>query len=888
MPIQLTELTSNQGNIAKQYSINPDGSYQVKSAPVIFDATSKTISLELCDVAKYFDGLADAITKCILLGIHGSVGEEYQLTTTANVTEGKIARSTEFFNWANGGSVSLLMLDFDAPASAEKRQQFLNELDVVLSDCLIGEDTESRNKICKWIRPSTSASVEINGKQGTGLHVFIPVKKCNSKILPLLHKYCWLHNHKSHRITASGIVLPESLIDGAVGSPERVIYTSDAEVLGPEEFFTRVERKCKYHPGGVLDAELLEASLRELTYDYDREWRAYKAGQESSPAVIEARNAFRKKKEAKYIAEGANPKRAKSLAQNLSNQVLLSDFVLKRTDGSEVSVREILEDPDNWMGKDKFNDPVKAESHRNVGKIMGSSVSPFLYSFSHGGVKYALKWHVDDLTDWVERSSKDEVLDMFGTHLVNLQAEEMQAESLIKVVSKKIDVSISSIKATKKNKIAEVAAEPGVVVDNASIPCVTLSDKATHGDIIDDYIRRAGDCRIFGDTLYSWEGGSIWQNHSKGYIREKIRNLYNHVKVCTQVSHYSGLAKAILEEERLIVSEWPEPIGFPCSDGFYTVSVDGFDKQDYAKELYCRFKMKVKPDFHMRTPNFDKVIANVNNPVLYQQLFGLALGGYLTKMQTIFMMKGEGGSGKGTTNTILTAMLPKKRLSHFTLPDLNDNVFRSQLADVRINFTDEVDKDKRFSLRSLLEMSGGGDIAGRGLYKDPTEFKASCSFIICMNNFFPLSTVGRETERRFGSSIVEFKAREKDAAADFDLANKIIDKELPGVLAWAMEGVRLYLEYGLEDELSRKLYREWTISVDPVELFIDECIEFTHKRDYLERPEIWKRFQQFCIDGEYKPIRKGDFFSQFLKDHRFSDPAKVHGVVRLFGARWCK
>jgi phage/plasmid-associated DNA primase len=123
--------------------------------------------------------------------------------------------------------------------------------------------------------------------------------------------------------------------------------------------------------------------------------------------------------------------------------------------------------------------------------------------------------------------------------------------------------------------------------------------------------------------------------------------------------------------------------------------------------------------------------------------------------------------------------------------------------------------------------------------------------------------------------------------ADFDLASKVIDQELPGVLAWAMEGVRLYLEHGLEDELSRKLYRDWTISVDPVELFIDECVEFTHHRDYLERPEIWKRFQQFCTDSENKPVKKGDFFARFLKDHRFGKPAKVHGVVRLSGARWC-
>ena len=513
---------------------------------------------------------------------------------------------------------------------------------------------------------------------------------------------------------------------------------------------------------------------------------------------------------------------------------------------------------------------------------------PFLHSFSHGGVKYALKWHVEDLTDWVERSSIDEVLEMIGQHLANLQAEEPQAESLMKAISQKAGVSLGSIKASRKKNLVEIAAEPEIVAENESCSesHSMLHEKATHGDIIDDYIRRYDDCRIYEGVFYSWENGSIWQSHTKEYIQSKVRTLYNNVKACAQVNHYGGIAKMILQEEAIRVEEWPEPIGFPCSDGFYTVNVGGFEKQDYAKELYCRFKMKVKPNFHMKTPNFDKVVANVKNPVLYQQLFGLALGGYLNKLQTIFIMYGDGGSGKGVTSNIMTAMLPKRRLTHFALPELNDNIFRSRLADVRINFTAEVERGKKFSLRSLLEMSGGGDIAARGIYQSPSEFKAMCSFVISTNNWFPLDTIGKETERRFGSSIVQFAKREEDAEVDIHLSEKIVDQELPGVLAWAMEGVRLFLEHGFEDELSRELYRRWTSSIDPVELFIDECIQFTNRRDFIDRAEVWKRFQQFCKDSEYYPVKKGDFFARLMKHPRFSEPVKSDGKIKIFGARW--
>ena len=900
MELVFTEITVDQGNVAKKYS-EVEGKVKVKSAATIYSGKALVKSVDFSKFSSYLNDLCDENKKCITLGIPGDVGEEFELATVDNVTGDKISRSKKFFSWVNHGSVGLLVLDFDTDATNKERNDFLSDLDMLLTDALIGETGNERTHICKWMRGSTSAGVKIKGKQGNGLHVFLPIKGDATGIVKLIHQWCWLNN-QGWKLTKAATILSESLIDPAVGSPERVLYSSDAEVDANSDLIEKVERTCSYTPGGVLDAELTRNILEEVTVDYKNNWTVFRNNIEKSEAVRKQRRKWKEEQISKRVSNGMDKREARLSVKGLMNRELLSTEELLRNNGDLVSVKEILLDPDQWLGVNKFCDPVNRDTTRNVGMIMGSEERPFLNSMSHGGVKYWLKWTFEDLYEWCETCPEDELEDWFLIHSANCDLRESQINMVGKVIGKRMGASGGSvstdIKADKKErqvvlseeKRVEDAHDDGVDINEGDDKgedeeIVWLPPEASHGDIIEDYLRRSGDCKAFGDGIYVWKGGSVWKCENSGVIQKRIRTEYNHVSKCQRVSDYKGLAGALLSEADINVERWDEAIGFPCSDGFYRVTEDGVEKEGYTKELLCRFKMGIKPDFEMKTPMFDKIVDNVENPVLFQQLCGLALCGKLPELQKVFIMFGDGGAGKGTISRIMSAMLPKNRATSISLSQMNDEKYRVLLADSRVNFTSEISSSKKVDVTGVKEIVGGDLVTGRALFQGPVSFYPCCTFVLSMNRWFPLGEVGDAVQRRFGDTIVRFKRKQDKQIGN--LVEIIIENELPGVLAWCMDGIDLWIEHGLESSLSHELWGKWISSVDPIQLFVEESIQLVASRSGgIKRSELWDRFKVFCEDANYYVVKKGDFFHSLESIRGFNNLKMLQGHMVFRGVKW--
>jgi len=896
--IRLTEITSNQGNIAKKYIINETG-FEVIQAPTIYDGTAKQICLLQEDVKSYFDQLAKEDHKCVVLGVHGELNKEYKLVKEDRLTEGTIARTQAFFNWANSGSISLSLLDFDSAATSEERMAFLDLLDVTLKDALIGETSLQRNKICRWIRPSSSASLEVHGKVGNGLHVFIPVKGCTNELTKLIHKFSWLHKTnkaKGYKVNRAGNIQSESLIDPMVGTSERVVYTSDAVAEGNLNYYSHIDRTCNYFPGGILDAELAINILQEATLDFDRDWDAFKLSRESFPDVVKIKQAWIKEQIEINKDKGMDAASAKKAAESMSRGCLLSSDILTRVGGEQVYVRDILADPESWIGEKKFNDPIKSERNRNVAMIIGSPESPKLKSFSSGGIIYDMKWTSKDLSDWVDDATPDEIDDWYKFHTLNSDISETLLNSLHKKVSKKTDSNVSAVKADIKLAKAdkkEADFESKLREDPEAQKCLygmNVDETASHGDVLEDYIRNSGECRSYGGSLFVWEDGSVWKEHNVKWIRKNLRTHYNHVNACQRKHEYEALSTMIVSESDVNMHSWPEECGLPCTDGFYWVSdkaKEGVEKIPYSKELGCRFKMGIKPDWSMKTPLFDRIIANVENKILFQQLFGLALSGYLNKMQMVFLMRGRGGEGKGTTCKILQAMLPTDRVTSIKLQDLNNEYYRATIAQSKVNIIGETRKGK-IDLTGVKEITGGDLITARNPAGVPFSFYATCSFILSVNDIFVPEQMGPDIERRFGRTMVSFVKQHKDEEAIVNFPEKIIENELPGILAWAIEGIKMYFADGLDDDLSLEMYGKWVFNADPVASFLDEkCHVFKpvrgEKEQMIERNKLWDAYQAYSESGRLKLIGRNEFYSAVEKQRGVLPAEKLKGVYYYKG-----
>jgi len=70
--------------------------------------------------------------------------------------------------------------------------------------------------------------------ENNGFHLFVRLKQAQSapEALQALHARCWDSGYGYHMISKSGQLLDRSIIDVTVGSPERLIFTSEP-ILGP-------------------------------------------------------------------------------------------------------------------------------------------------------------------------------------------------------------------------------------------------------------------------------------------------------------------------------------------------------------------------------------------------------------------------------------------------------------------------------------------------------------------------------------------------------------------------------------------------------------------------------------------------------------------------------
>lgn len=892
MIINLTELTNQTGPICKKYEVIED-KVEIRPCANVHSAVGRTLTLEDTEISNYFDSLAKENNKCVVLGVWEGSKDwmEYDVVVSNDPKKdpnaGVISRSSEFYKYSNNDTISLMLLDFDS--ESDDRELFFDELEVALSDSLI-----NGNKILHWKRPSTSSSISINGKTGNGQHIYIAVKNANQKLIELIHRFCWLQNYGGdYKITKSGSVLPVSLIDPAVKTPERINYSSDAvaEVTNsPNTTVELLDRPCVKAGNAVIDCELAIAILEELTIDFKSAWRDKKSNVEKTDEVRQVKENWKADQIETKVASGIPHKQAKLEAEALSNQVLLSSDYIYKSDGTEIQVAEVLKYPDTWNGMKGFCDPIKKNFGRNTAMIMRFDGRLVLKSFNGGGRYFWLKWAAEDLQAYVDELSDSELEDHIGELINNSNLNGIKRKALIKSVAKRLGVAGGDVEAVVKDErlnefVTEVVGSDAEDETEDEKRWIGCEEDASHNAIIKSYLYNSGACKGFAGSLYVW-GSTIWKKQTEGYIKSVIGERYENVAICRRVGDYSSLAKAITSWDSVLVDEWKQKIGFPCTDGFWSVEGDKVVRVDYKKEFNCRYKIKCAPDFNYegQMPYFQKILDNVDSPELFQQICGLASCGKLADLQKVAIFQGTGGAGKGTVSRVISSLFPKNRVTSIGLDQMNNEKYTIELMDSVLNVVPEQDKaGKKIKMTGFRALTGGDTVSAWKLYGGVVAFKPSCSHILNVNNWPTVDGAGEELRRRVGETIVRFSKNNQEQVVELD--KKIIENELPKILGWLIDGVQLYLAGGLAPGYSMRHYESWVSSFDPIELFISEQM-ITDSRARVVRSEIWTRFCKFCEESNYYPMKKGEFFDA-LKEHRYyRGESMTMGSVTVRGLAW--
>ncbi len=205
--------------------------------------------------------------------------------------------------------------------------------------------------------------------------------------------------------------------------------------------------------------------------------------------------------------------------------------------------------------------------------------------------------------------------------------------------------------------------------------------------------------------------------------------------------------------------------------------------------------------------------------------------------QCFWVLWGNGDNGKSTLVETLLELFgdygQAARASLF-LADRQQNLNNpdeARLHGVRFAAASETAESARLDEERIKKLTGGEPISASYKYKEPFQFRPSHHLWLSSNHKPVIRGTDHAIWRRI--KLIRFQVRFDDPREhpgtehpkDFLLVEKL-RAELPGILAWAVEGAREFYEHGFDEpDCVKVATRDYRAEQDVLQDFIDECCE---------------------------------------------------------------
>lgn len=387
----ITLFTGNEyDRLTKKHTIGEDGELKKESSPLFSSGSAKTMELKTLDeLASTIDGLKK--NQCIATGVFDLpecrivVKDKLDKDGVAN---GIRARSKEFMKQPSSG---ILLLDYDQNEYMAEHQ-ICHSVNEVIN--IIKSVAPEFKKVGYIGRESASSGIYKTGgspkKYDKGFHIYMLVKDIPlTDIKEYLDVKLWNGDYGYIDYARNGAMLPRTIVDLSVFSPERVIYEAHP-VLG--EGVSMVPKQWVKKSGGVLSGTLTLSNSEKL---------------QSREAIRAAKDDPKKMENAKAKETQFNDDQVLKcmVVKNISKeeaQQIVSGFQLNTEEGTllpeefvidlgskKITVKELLKSGSDYNGL-RFPDPIEGVDygHNKAIFYFNNGNNPIIRSFAHGGQTY--------------------------------------------------------------------------------------------------------------------------------------------------------------------------------------------------------------------------------------------------------------------------------------------------------------------------------------------------------------------------------------------------------------------------------------------------------------------------------------------------------------------
>ncbi len=269
-----------------------------------------------------------------------------------------------------------------------------------------------------------------------------------------------------------------------------------------------------------------------------------------------------------------------------------------------------------------------------------------------------------------------------------------------------------------------------------------------------------------------------------------------------------------------------------------------------------------------RSETFDKYLAWATDnredmAGFLQRAFGYSLTGD-TSGQCLFMVIGEGGSGKTTLIELLNDLLGDYAdtvMPETLLEKRNDGGVRNDLAALmgqRLVGVSEIKKDKTLDAGVVKSLSGSDSISARFLYGEPFTFKPIAKLWLAANTAPRVDVQDSGMWRRI--IRIPFNNVVPEAKRNADLPAQLAHPDcLAAVLAWAVQGCLDWQSRGkgkaglAEPDCIRTETAAYREALNPLNNFVTDCCRVGAGL-VCQDSDLRAAYGQFCRRAAVKPV----------------------------------
>ena len=294
---------------------------------------------------------------------------------------------------------------------------------------------------------------------------------------------------------------------------------------------------------------------------------------------------------------------------------------------------------------------------------------------------------------------------------------------------------------------------------------------------------------------------------------------------------------------------------------------------EFMMSKICLSEYDVSDKKPVRWLKFLEEVCNGDKELVHylQKCVGYSLTGS-TREQCAFFLYGIGNNGKSTFLETISDMLggyASNAQPDTLMTKKNDmgggaNSDIARLKSARFVTTEEPSEGVRLNEGLVKQLTGGGKVTCRFLFGDEFEYEPEFKIWIATNHKPVIRGTDVGIWRRI--RLIPFEVNIPKEKVDKNLKYKLRE-EMPQIMHWAVEGVRLYAMEGLEmPDCVKRATDEYKSEMDLLQAFTDACIEIDYTVPQgIPANELYSAYVRWAEKNNEYVMTSRKFFSEIGK-----------------------